>query len=238
MTIAQGRSCARAELDILRNALENMIDSTESHFREIIDGISTHILAIERNTDLHHEEQRSLVITYEDELDVYYSQRHCARNKLVICIYSICEALLESICVDNHYTIVKEHKTTKEKVIKESNRHSGPIGIKSKQRPHFYLNDYLYTLNPNYKSEWNDALIVSTAIRTLRNYLTHSNAKTVKSKKIITNLEDYGINDIRQEYGNIVIDNISAVYQILNHCCNMLITADAFAINHSKKSSK
>ena len=228
MAIAKGRSCIMVELDILKETLENMINSTESEFRDIIDSLKAELFDIEHNKSIKREVRNSLSSPFYEELDIYTSQRFISRNKLVICIYSICEATLASICKDYNYKIVKE-SSHNIKSMSCPNLNGRECNVKRIKRTNYYLKDYLYSLNPAYSIDWNEAHIVSTAIKDLRNYLIHSKADVKQAEEIIDRLSKCGFNCISQEDGKIIIQDVRDIQYILNICYKMLVTAEQIA---------
>lgn len=232
MAIAKGRSCVMAELDILKETLESMINSTESKFRDIIDSLKAELFDIEHNKAIEPEVRNSLSYPFYNELDIYISQRFISRNKLVICIYSICEATLASICKDYDYKIVKESSHAI-KSMSCANLNGRECNVKRIKRTNYYLKDYLYSLNPAYLTDWNEANIVSTVVKDLRNYLTHSKADEKRAVRIIKSLSKCGFNCISQEDGKIIIQDIADIQQILNMCYEMLVTAEQIAKSKS-----
>ena len=213
------------ELDILKETLENMIYSTESRFREIIDSLKANIFDIENDKTLSTEERYNVTSSYYDELEKYESQRYLSRNKLVICIYSICEIILAGICVDNSHKPVKMSGS----IIKPllcPNLGGRVCNVKRSRKPNYHLKDYLYTLDPEFITDWNDARIVSTAIRNLRNYLSHRRANAKYADKLIKSLSECGIKYITQINGNIIIDNIESIWNILEIIFEMLKKAE------------
>lgn len=237
MAIAKGRSCSMGELDILKDALENMINSTELKFRDIIDSLKACIFDLEHDTSTDVKDRNSVSISFYSELEKFEYQRNISRNKLVICIYSICEATLASICEIHKIKLVKEPNSNNMlKLCPYSD--DGKCKVKRRKREEYYLTDYLYTIDPNYKMDWGEANIVSTAIKNLRNYLTHSKADVKRARKIISELSSYGFNHISQSEGKIMIQEIEDVYCILNVCCKMLVGAEQKAKEKLKSSNK
>lgn len=232
MAIAKGQSCVMAELDILKDTLESMINSTESKFRDIIDSLKDELFDIEHDKKIGPGERNSLLCTYYSELDKYITQRFLSRNKLVICIYSICESTLASICKDYNFKIEKEvgHNS---KLISCPNMNGRECNIKRKKNTIYYLNDYLYTLNPRYSVDWKDAYIVSTDIKDLRNYLTHSKTDVTRAAKIIQGLSNNRFEHISQVEGNILIQKVEDIHKILKLCYEMLISAEKIAKSKS-----
>lgn len=228
MAIAKGKSCFMDELDILKDTLENMINSTEFKFRDIIDSLKAKLFDIEHDSTISTEERNTLSCPCFIELERYVYQRNISRNKLVICIYSMCEATLASICKDYNYVILKEpvHSI---KPIYCPNLNGRECNVKRSKKSNFYINDYLYTLNCNYAVDWVDAYIVSTAIKNLRNYLTHSKPDVIRATKIIEELSSCQFNHIKQVDGKIRIMNVEAINKILNLCYTMLINAEQIA---------
>lgn len=225
MTIAKGRSCILAELDILKETLENMINTIESQFRDYIDCHKAHIFDFEHDTSIEPEERANLTDPHYDELRNYSTQRNISRNKLVICIYSICEATLASICKDYNLKLVKEpNPNLKPKRCPHLNGRE--CDVKNNNHTNYYLNDYLYTINHNYSTDWEDAHIVSTSIKNLRNYLTHSKADVKRAAKIIQELSNNQFNHISQINGEIIIRSAEDIKQILNQCYGMLVHAE------------
>ena len=115
MAFAKGKSCAVIELDILREALVNMINSVETRFQNILDSLKARIFDIEHDRSIPNEEKECQINPFYDEVENYTSQLYHARNKLVICIYSICEATLASICTDYKIAVVHETKGNNKK---------------------------------------------------------------------------------------------------------------------------
>ena len=222
MTISKGQSCVMVELDILKDSLENMINSCEARFRETINNLKSEIFDLEHKTDIP-EELKTLTNQYYIELENYTTQRYYSRNKLVIAIYSICEAILESICADYKLNVVKESEPRSKKC---PHIDCKECDIKTRKKPNFYLNDYLYTINPKYKTECTDACIVSTSIRELRNYLTHSKENAKRASMVVEKLSQDGFSDIIQRNGKVIIDKIDTIQKILMYCYNMLVEAE------------
>ena len=231
MTVAKGRSCIMVELDILNETLENMVNSTESKFRDIIDSLKARLFDIEHDITIAPEECNSLSYPYIDELEKYQTQRIISRNKLVICIYSICEATLASICKDYKYKIVKApNQEIRPKLC--PNLDGRECNVKRRKSTNYYLSDYLYTLNHNYIENWSNAYTVSTIIKDLRNYLTHSKADVKQAAKIIEKLSIGGFGHISQTDGKIIIENVEDVKKILKLCYDMLVEAERLALGN------
>ena len=217
------------ELDILRDTLETMIDSTESKFRDIIDSLKAKLFDIEHDGTMAPEERNSLSYSYYIELEKYLSQREISRNKLVICIYSICEATLANICKDFKYQLVKAPSQSR-KSRQCPNLNGRECNVERNKNTNYYISDYLYTLNPNYATDWVDAYVVSTVIKDLRNYLTHSNADVKRATKIIEGLSNsHQFNHISQVDGVILIHSVEDIKQILKLCYEMLVNAEQIA---------
>lgn len=206
-----------------------MIASTEKRFRDIIDSLKAELFDIERNQNIEQEERVSLASSIYSELERTISQRYTVRRNLLICIYSICETTLASICFDFN------KKPNKCKMSKR-NPQSGNIAQNVKeQKEKYYLGDYLYSINCNYSKEWPDAHIVNSAIRNLRNYLTHSRPDTIKADKIIESLSANHLGDISQQDGKILFNSTESIHIILNLCYGMLIKAEQAAKEKSAK---
>ena len=216
------------ELDILKDTLENMINSTESKFRDIIDSLKAKLFDIEHDKTIVIEERNSLSYSYYDELEKYLSQRDISRNKLVICIYSICEATLASICKEFGYELVKAPSNSRKSILCP-NLKGRECNVKRKKNTNYYIDDYLYTLNPSYATDWVDAYIVSSVIKDLRNYLIHGNADVKRATKIIEGLSNNRFKNISQVDGMILIHNVEDIQQILKLCYEMLVNAEQIA---------
>lgn len=228
MAIAKGQSNVVTDINILQETLENIISSTESKYQAIIDSLKARIYDIEHNPSTDNEEIKNLSGPVYYELEDYVAQRDISRNKLVICIYSICEATLSNICEVFEISVIKEPRNDKSpKLCPVLNDRE--CSVRSKKQSTVYLGDYLYTLNPNYKSDWIEAKIVSSAIRNLRNYLTHSSDRKTRADKIVKELSTNGITSMSQIDGRIIIQDIQGVRQILHICYEMLIKAEQIA---------
>lgn len=215
MAIASGRSSIRTEIDAFIETLENMIESTEVGFRVKSESLKAKIFDIEHDFTLNSEEKSDLSKPYLEELDICISQHYQARNKLILCIYSICETMLSSIC-DDFSVAVKYYKSS------------------YKKRP-FYLSDYLHSIGVDFHTSETSAYIIYSSIRNLRNYLTHSKPKVDVATGIVNSLDSCGINGITQDCGRMIINNAETLNCILEHCKNMLIEAEECARNISQK---
>lgn len=233
MAIAKGRSCAMVELDSLKETLENMVDFTETRFNDTINSLKANIFDIEHDDSIDNEERNSALEPYFSELENYQFQRYSSRNNYIICIYSICESVLASICADNNIKLLKETNSKR-----EPKQCSNTNGRKNKANVNYYMNDYLYSLNPKYRDEWTDAFVVSTAVKKLRNYLTHGKTDRKKASIIAGELSQHGLNTISQVNGEIKIQNIESLHSILKLCCKMLVVAEQKAKEKSIKENK
>lgn len=208
MAFAKGRSCVVAELDILREALENMINSIENRFQNNLDFLKARIFDIEHDQSIPYEEKDSQLRSLYDEIEKHTCQLHHSRNKLVICIYSICEATLASICADYKINVKHEDQHNKKK--------------------DFYLTDYLFSIDNDYLEKLADAHIVSLPLRELRNHLTHSSS-TKNIFKHIADLNNNGFNDITLFGDQVIIRSKDFLTSILNCCYNLLNDAETIA---------
>jgi hypothetical protein len=216
MTIAKGRSTVRANVDLTEEALENMLCSVEAYFRDAIDSIKAQIYDIE-HSDCPQEETQCICEPYYDTLDNYQAQLLQARNKLVIGIYSICEANLAELC--KQYGINLQHAP--------SNRNKGNGNVVKHEN--FYLKDYLFSISGD--SLINDTESVSSAIRELRNYLTHSgNSDNIES--IVDKLKRYGITGIEINGDSLQITSSETLKDILQRCKEMLVKSEEAAKNN------
>lgn len=209
MAFAKGRTCMMAEVDSLKETIEKMIRFTEDKFEASTVSLKAGIFDLEHDSSLSAEEIRTSAQVYYDELDNISRQKIQSRNKLVICIYSICEAILANIC--DYYKIPIEHEKA------------------TRSKSDYYLTDYLFSIGVDYKTPGSDSYIVYHAIREFRNKLTHSGLKSKDPKKIFDGLVKTGINHITLRAGEIEIEHAECLHQILNICCGMLKTADEIA---------
>lgn len=237
MPVARGQNCLMVEIEILKETLENMISSTGDKFNGLISSIKAQIFDIEHSPDISSEECRSLSAFYYDELERYIDEMYISRNKLVICIYSICEATLANICQHFNYKLAFE-PTTEERDTQSTELNVDRSHSTFRKKPNYYLKDYLYTIDSAYKTNNEDAYIVSTAIRELRNYLIHSKPDQFQAQKIKEDLNDKGITSITQLNGQIIITEVESLNKILYHCYNMLVHAAQTAINKTKITNK
>ena len=220
MAFAKGRSCAIAELDILKETLENMINSIESRFQKNLDQFKARIFDLEHDQSLSGEEKECEIRPFYDEIENYTCQLYHSRNKLVICIYSICEATLAGICADYKIKVIHEKK-------------------KDEKKNSYYLTDYLYSFDKEYMQKFADAYIVSGPLRELRNHLTHS-ASTKDISKHITDLNNHGFN-IKLFAGQVKIESKDSLMAILKCCYNLIIDAEKTAsenYSNNRKSPK
>lgn len=211
MTVATGRSNVRAEIDLMGESLKLMIKSIESHFREILDSLKAQIFDVEHGNDTE-EEKSDICKPYFDALEEYEIQRFHARNKLVISIYSICEASLAGIC--NHYRV--------------------PLKRSPKNKmSQFYLTDYLYSIGVNYTdNNINSPNVVCEAIRPLRNYLTHCQENNEAASKIVKMLKSKGFTNVEHNNGSIEIESEAFLNEILSQCNEMLLISEETAKNN------
>ncbi|MBD5271518.1 MAG: hypothetical protein HDS40_04610 [Bacteroides sp.] len=210
MAFAKGRSSVVVELDILRDTLENMINSIEEKFQNKLDLFKARIFDLEHNQYLPFEEKDCQIQPFYNEIEEYTCQLYRSRNKLVICIYSICEATLANICAN--YRIELKHEKKKDERKKD-----------------YYLTDYLFSIDKDYKKMFADAYIVSFPLRELRNHLTHS-ASAKDISKYITDLNKRGFKDIRLFDGQVIIESKDFLISILNCCYNLMIDAENTAL--------
>lgn len=210
MTIAPGRSCAMAEIDLIEDALKNMINSVELKFRENIDAIKAHLFDISM-MHISDEEKESLSAPYLTTLDELETQRFHVRNKLVICIYSICEASLAGICVQYNITIKREES--------------------KKNKQAFYLTDYLHALEMKYDTLSNGgaAYVVYEGIRHLRNHLTHGKIDNKETEDTMRHILNAKLNGIENRSGTIIIKSSESLFEILGYCKKMLIESELAA---------
>lgn len=190
-----------------------MIDSIESNFRRVIDSLKAQIFDIEYGKD-SAEEKRYMRRPYFDELDEYEIQRCHARNKLVICIYSICEASLAEICT--HYKVPLK------------------FSPQNTSKKDYYLSDYLFSIGTDYttKDNTNSSYVVYHAIRELRNNLTHD-AKRVS--EAVSAMKSVGFSGIENHCGTIQIKSAELLYEILVRCSDMLLTCEHIAKQRKSK---
>lgn len=210
MAIAQGRSNIRAEIDIVEQSLRNMISSIEANFNETIVSLKARIFDIERETE-DIEEAQDRCTTYLNELEDYEVQRFHARNKIVIIIYSICEASLAEICAQYQIQL--------------------KFSPQNKAKRDYYLSDYLFSIGIDYSSKdaCNSSYIVTNVIRLLRNYLTHCSIDQKKATDIVSLMKDVGLLGIRNRLGNIYIESKDILLKILDICKKMLLKGEAEA---------
>lgn len=203
---SKGRSNARTEIDSIVETIESMINAVEAGFNETINSLKVKMYDILRD-EIPAEEKADLLKPYEEGLKDNISQLNQARNKLVISIYSICEASLAGICQQYN------------------------IEIKKKRGKNYYLKDYVSSLGINLAELNKDRsiYIVLEPIRNLRNYLTHSNPKRIKAKTIVKNLNKCGIADIVVQDEIIVITNSDVLRMILRYCDDMLHECELIA---------
>lgn len=219
MCIAKGRSNILAEIDSFNDALENMIESIELHFCERTNYVENQIFEIGKENVLA-EERHALCKPYFDLLEEYQTQLFQARNKLVICIYSICESSLASIC--KHYDLRLQ------------------FSPQNYSKREYYLSDYLYSIGIPYavRDKMNAAFIVFEAIRPLRNYLVHAKPDKIEASRLISKLNDVGIADIEHDNENICIKTKQVLHQMLSTCYEMLRMSDLSASNVYKQKQK
>lgn len=226
MTIAQGRNNVITELDILKETLENMVQTIESQYRDIVDSIKANIFDIEHDVTLSAEEQTSLSLHYYRELNEFTTQQLRARNNLFICIYSICEVNLATICETYKITVIKNFSSRK-----SNQQHN-------KKRTYYYLKDYLCAIDPSYLNNINYASIVCGPLKELRDYLIHSKPDVITATKITHQMHEYGFSSITHNYGQIIINNESVIHQILEYCVRMLISAEQIAKSKSQSNNQ
>ena len=184
-----------------------MVNSVESHFSEMVDSLETRIFDIEHGEE-SSEEKSDLCKPYFDELADLETQRFHARNKLVISIYSICEASLAGIC--SHYHVPLKYSP------------------QNKSKKDFYLTDYLFSTGIDYTTE-NKAYspyVVYKAIRPLRNYLTHSQEDNKRASEVVNCIKSIGLENIENQNGAIQIGSKNALNEILAICYNMLLVSE------------
>ena len=212
MPVASGRSTIRAEIDLMEQSLKLMIDSVESYYQKIIDSLNSQIDGINQS-DVSLEEKYDISKSYFNELEENESQRYHARNKVFIIIYSICETSLAGIC--KHYKIPLKHS---------SQNHSNGD---------YYLSDYLFSIGVDYTTNdiANPSYVVYSAIRLLRNYLTHCGTNKSLASRAVKSMEDMGFVDIINNNGDILIGNGNMLYDTLNRCNEMLLTSEQIAKN-------
>lgn len=212
MPIASGRSTIRAEIDLMEQSLKLMIDSVESYYQRIIDSINTQIERINQS-DVSSKEKEDISKPYFNELEENESQRYHARNKLFIIIYSICETSLAGIC--KHYNIPLK---------RSPQNHS---------RGDYCLSDFLFSIGADYTTNdiANPSYVVYSAIRLLRNHLTHCGSNKSLASRAVKSMVDMGFIDIINNNGDIHIGNVDMLYNTLNRCNEMLLISEQIAQN-------
>lgn len=208
-----------AETDLLELSLKNMIGSVESYFDQEINSLKAQIFDIEHDKSLS-EERYSLCKPYYDQLEESETQRFHARNKLVTCIYSICEASLAGIC--------KQYKIPLK------------FSPQNRSKKDHYFTDYLFSIGVDYTNavNSNSSYVVYNAIKELRNTLTHCGEDNQKASKAVKLMKKVGFAGIENYNGVIRIETKNVLEEILNHCKKMLIDSENTAINLSKQLTK
>lgn len=207
MAIAKGRSTIRAEIDLMEQSLKQMIDSVESHFADCIGSLRARIDDVECGSETT-EEKRSICESYLSKMSECEDQRFHVRNKLVIVLYSICEASLAGICF--YYHIPLKHSP------------------QNQSKRHYYLSDYLFSLGIDYihQDNSNSAYVVNFAIRELRNCLTHCGQDNEKVSNAVGSMKNAGFIGIENDNGVILIQTVEVLYKMLNCCKDMLIVSE------------
>lgn len=135
------------------------------------------------------------------------------RRTILIGLFSFWELSLKDLC--EYYKI----NVTKVKNVKKEN--------KSKKEPNLNVNDYLHAIFHNNRPE--NADLISSQIKELRNYMTHGSAGE-KRKEIIDNLmtahPDFCISKICGSYFISSYDGLDKMLTIIN---NGLIDTEATA---------
>ena len=190
-----------------------MIYSVESHYREVIDSLKAQIFDIEHGEN-SVEKESSIYNQYYDELEELEIQRFHARNKLIISIYSICEASLAGICTHYHVPLVHSSQNSPTK--------------------DFYLKDYLFSLGVDYtaKNKEISPYVVYHAIRPLRNYLTHSQGNNNLASEVINKMKSVGFDNIVNYSGVIQIESEKLIIKIMSYCNDMLVLSENLARNN------
>lgn len=188
-----------------------MIDSIESYFSEEIDSLKARIFDIEHGSD-SNEEKLSISKPFFDELEEREIQLSRARNKIVVSIYSICEASLAGIC--DYYKIPLK------------------FSLQNLSKRDYYLSDYLFSIGIDFTNERSASYIVYNAIRPLRNYLTHSEDNAKQATNIVKCLKSIGFCDIENNNNHIHLTKKDVLLAILNACVEMLIDCENNSISH------
>jgi hypothetical protein len=225
MAIARGRSTVRSELDLMGQALENMICFNESKFNEEIASIKVQLDDINQK-DIPEDERQNLSRMY-DYLNDLEKQLFFSRGKLIVAIYSICEATLAEVCKNYHIRL--RHKPMPKR--QECNSKSDYI---QKNRD-YYLFDYLYSIDSKACSK--DACIVSSVIREIRNYFTHSSFNREKLDKIERLLNKHRITGVERQNDTLCVTSVEGLKEILQHCNSMLIEYEELARNQLKNNT-
>lgn len=199
----------------MEQSLKLMISSVESHFREVMDSIKARIYDIEHGDD-SAEEKVDICKPYFDELAEYDIQRFHARNKLIISIYSICEASLAGIC--SHYHVPLKYSP------------------QNKSKQNFYLTDYLFSIGVNYtmKNKVSSPYVVCVAIKPLRNYLAHSQENDKRASEVVNYMKSVGFENIENHNGRIQIESENLINEVLAYCNEMLLISENSAKTFDK----
>lgn len=210
MAVANGHSNVKADIELMVCSLRQMINSIELYFCNSINSLNTRISDIEHDI-ISPEEKSSLCRSYYITLEEQEIKRFHARNKLVICIYSICEASLAEIC--HHYRIPLR------------------FSPQNTSKRFYYLTDYLFTLGVDYSpnNQARASYIVSNAIRSLRNYLVHSKETVQLASDIVNGMLNVGFSGIEARMGSIQIMDQAILFEILNLCNEMLLESESIA---------
>ena len=225
--IAKGRSKTMYEVDILHEALRNMIDSVEHQFRSITDTLKAEIYDIEHDPSYismdyndARAEMASRVYFFENALQETELQHFQALNKLYICIYSMCESSLGDICY-NYGLLDRQNGNKKEHHKDRTSK----------------LDVYLKTLGIDFNDEQleTDSFIINKLHRLIRNSLTHSSTTNKKAKHAVIELNRRGITGIECTDERIQILDNSFLSKFLDRCITLLKRSEQKAIEISPK---
>ena len=216
MTVAQGRSNVRAQIDIISETLEKMIEDVENKYRQRIDSVKAQIFDIDHDISLSEEEKRTRSTFFYETLDSLEYQLNEARCKLFICIYSICEASLRDICLfyDIPFKKLSKPKNKKDTKNKETR---------------YYLQDYLYTLGKDSIQKDSFDYILSEPLRELRNSLIHQGNDVSHIEEIIGQLQNSNFAGFKLSNGKLEIDKEETLKYLLNQIHNFLNESEDLA---------
>lgn len=191
----------------MEQSLKQMIDSVESHFADCISSLRARIDDVECGSETA-EEKRSICESYLSKMSECEDQRFHVRNKLVIVLYSMCEASLAGIC--SYYHIPLKHSP------------------QNQSKRHYYLSDYLFSTGVEYtrQDNSNSSYVVNSAIRVLRNYLTHCGQDNDKASNAVNSMKRVGYIGVENDNDVIIIQTAEVLYKMLNCCKDMLIVSE------------